>query len=305
MKRKINKKLFISLTSFITSFSIIPAITMMIDSANHDQSSLVNQQLEKSDADTKADSTEILSTARTTYNANLVSKNGPIVSWDTKISSLDWFGSKRWTVDLKTITLADGSQPFNVTETVVVNNQNKLNLGLNWYRQWVNWDIDRTNNLLYVLSNAKPNQSQYIVSFNLDTGNVVNYWKTNSKVGNYRASTQGYTGISVLQGGKQVSVYMRTEGTKTEFNPQTELIDVSNSSVHTTTTKTGNLKNATAAKPEAEENINGSFNKFFNFIPIGNNLNIVATYNFFTERPPGVSSAPEGKMILKVIWLVK
>ena len=74
---------------------------------------------------------------------------GPIVYYGSKITSLDWFGAERWSIDF-----ADQNkygQYFPGT--------NKNNFVEYPYGAFTNWAIDKKNNVLWILTNSKHTTS--------------------------------------------------------------------------------------------------------------------------------------------------
>ena len=97
---------------------------------------------------------------------------GPIVYYGSKITSLDWFGAERWSIDF-----ADQNkyaQYFPGT---------KDNIFVEWpYGAFTNWAIDKKNNVLWILTNSKHTTSdkrannvppQNILKIDTISGNIL------------------------------------------------------------------------------------------------------------------------------------
>lgn len=76
-------------------------------------------------------------------NGSIVSSSGPIISWGDKITSIDWFGAERWSVD---------------TSTFLPTGVNSSNWVSAWNRAFTNWAINKKTNVLYFTTNKKKNE---------------------------------------------------------------------------------------------------------------------------------------------------
>lgn len=102
---------------------------------------------------------------------NLTQSVGPIISYGSKITALDWFGATLWEFDLS------GKDQKYLPETTTPQN---------WVeyvnRGFINWSLDEKNNYLYLLTNTnkEPQSSfngklppQNIIKLNSITGQVI------------------------------------------------------------------------------------------------------------------------------------
>lgn len=75
----------------------------------------------------------------------LTQSTGPIISYGSTITSLDWFGAKRWQINLLDPQYA---KYFPGGKNDVNNYVHYTN------RAFVNWSLDQKNNLLWILTNS-------------------------------------------------------------------------------------------------------------------------------------------------------
>ncbi|QHG90100.1 lipoprotein 17-related variable surface protein [Malacoplasma iowae] len=196
-------------------------------------------------------------------NAYLSTKTGPIVYWGDKITSLDWFGAERWTIDVWSIL----SSPTHAGD---------------WKRAWFNWDYDRDNDILWILTAGTwktGNINQKLIGIDVKTGN--DYFK-NSKPDKYTeipfpANKTDVRFLSVLKSG-DVLMY---GGASLSPNSNAYLYKKDKNKIETISyTFKDSLDSAVTST-------NGFSWYFFNLISIGDNLNIAE----FVQFPTGCTSS--------------
>ncbi|WP_412032554.1 lipoprotein 17-related variable surface protein [Malacoplasma muris] len=270
--KKTNKrnKILLFFPALIASISLIPAIGILA-SKGISRSDMNNSKINADDTTQSTSNVKpLVPSVSNMYNPKLSSKNGPIVFWKNKITSLDWFGAERWSIDVTTITI-DGIQPF------VVNGYN----GTSWKRNWLNFDLDKTNDILYILSNAKSNSKQYAVAINVQTGTPTKKYETAEPITG-ELNMNSFFMLKVLTNGNLA--FLGRPGNI--GNGQTDTIDVVDVKTGVTTRRKGNIDNNVAPLPQNTDgnDYSKSNNAVFNLIPIGTNRNLLAIYNL-TGKP--------------------
>ena len=201
----------------------------------------------------------LIPSASNYFNAKLSSVNGPILFWDNKITSADWFGAERWNIDLLTA------------------NHNGIKFSINpeghkgWKRTWLNWDLDKKNNILYVLSSwgrvgtgGKDNKGvpqQNVIAIDVTTGKIIKIYELKD------LGVDAFYALSVLDDGN-VLVFAK------QGHAISENILI-NTKDHSHRTSTGNLDKI-SVRPTGYDS---STNYLMNLIPIGPNRNLAVTYN--------------------------
>ena len=196
------------------------------------------------------------------FNAKLSSVNGPILFWNTKITSADWFGAKRWEIDLLNAKDDNGIK-FSI-------NPNGHD---GWKRTWLNWDLDKKNDVLYVLSSwgrigdpTTGTPQQNVVAIDVSTGKVIKVYELKD------IGLKAFFAVSVLENG-DVLVYAQ------QGNAVTKNIII-NTKKQTYEMGQGDLESISKL-PENENgsDYSSSKNYLMNLIPIGPNRNLAITYN--------------------------
>ncbi|WPL38550.1 lipoprotein 17-related variable surface protein [Malacoplasma iowae] len=191
-------------------------------------------------------------------NAYLSAKTGPIVYWGDKITSLDWFGAERWSVDMNKVLTSpthDGD----------------------WKRAWFNWDYDRENDVLWILSagnwRAGTNVNQKLIAIDVKTGNDFFNKNKSYKEIPFPKNMTDVRFLSVLKSG-DVLMY---GGARLPLNSEAYIYSKSEDKI---TAISYNFNDALNSVVRA----NRSFRwYFFNLISIGNNLNVAQ----FVQFPDG------------------
>ncbi len=283
---KVSKLLF-SLPAIISAIALVPAIGVL--GYNNSASKKIEDSNINADA-TNPSAQEIkplVPSVANMYNAKLSSKNGPIVFWKDKITSLDWFGAERWSIDVTTIEL-DGIKPFTVNG----------NSGSSWQRYWLNFDLDKTRDILYVLSNAKRNSHQYAVSINVQTGQPMKMYKTANPVSGSTLSN-AYFMLKVLNNGN--FAFLGKPGNVGDGTSM-DVVDIKTGVV---TNYQSNIDNVVLPRPTATEsghNYSSSKNATFNIIPIASNRNLLAVYNLTGK--PGTTADNGARWGTSDVWFV-
>ena len=198
----------------------------------------------------------LIPSASNYFNAKLSSVNGPILFWDNKITSADWFGAERWSIDL----LQASYSGINFSINPDAHN--------GWKRTWLNWDLDKKNDILYILSswgrvgnkNSGPPQ-QNVIAIDVASGNIKKIYELKN------LKLDAFFAVSVLEDGN-VLVYAKQGHAVTE----NILIDTKN---HSYKVANGNLDKI-SVKPSGFDK---SKNYLMNLIPIAKNRNLAVTYN--------------------------
>ncbi|WPL36383.1 lipoprotein 17-related variable surface protein [Malacoplasma iowae] len=241
---------------FIPSFVINKKSSYKISNANiNDQSNnlsnnnLINEELNK-----------LTPTQANSQNTFLSAKTGPIVYWGSKISSLDWFGGERWSVDLDTMM----ENPFKTGD---------------WKRSWFNYDYDRTNNILYILTSGASwsNVKQRLLAIDVETGKdaftgkEINEQNKISSI-DFPQTNSDVRFLTVLKNGN-VLMY---GGAKTGLNGNAYLYDKNQNKIETVNHKFEEHMNMISKPSDSKW-------YFFNLIPVSNNRNLVEIVNFTTK----------------------
>ncbi len=273
---KINKKLLFLVPSAIASIALVPTIGVIgarrISSRNSNtlgDASNVTQDVTNS---TTQSSKPLVPAYANMANPKLSSRNGPIVFWLNKITSLDWFGAERWTLSMQTdVQFSDGFQPF----------KNIGDGNTNWVRWWLNFELDKVNDILYVLSNAKGGQKQYAIAIDVQTGKLIDYYETaevTSGSASSKVHSNAFFQIRVLKNGNLA--FLGKAGHVASGD--VDVIDVVDIKTKQVTRYNGNIDNNIAPRPTATiqgHDYSRSTNIMFNLIPIADNRNLLAYYN--------------------------
>lgn len=177
-----NKRKKILLSSFLSITSLGLMTTSVLGNLFDHQKSGNNYSSEKKEENANSNVSEVSSNQEQRanglvpfdYNQSiplLVDDTGPIISQKSKISSLDWFGSTRWTIDLEDPNSMGGVRflPNGITNS-------------NWTEYFdsavVNYALDRNKHELWLLSNSGNNRGvnvpkQRLMQVDVRTGNVL------------------------------------------------------------------------------------------------------------------------------------
>ena len=181
-------------------------------------------------------------------NGTIVSNSGPIISWGNKISSVDWFGAERWSIDAAQF-LPNGVSSSNWVSA--------------WNRAFTNWAINRKENILYFTTNKKRNDlnsKQRLIGISIENGKTVLNVDIDNLGTDLLFSLQVLANNNVVifsPGGDKLSNILYDVKTKT----QTKII---------------------SERPEIMSNIPGNIKEsriVVNIIPISVNKNIFVSYN--------------------------
>ena len=226
---------------------------------NQNQNTITNPSIEGNLNNNVQQTKPLISSASNYFNAKLSSVNGPILFWDNKITSADWFGAERWSKNLD--TEAFGGKKFNLNP----NNDHQNG----WRRAWLNWDLDKKNNILYVLStqdlvNKKPTQN--VLAIDVLTGNILHMYELEGD------NSGAFFAVSVLENGNLL-VY----GQQKHASTRHILIDTKSKKWKI---NSGDLeKISELPKNEGNNDYSKSKNYLMNLIPIAPNRNLAMTYN--------------------------
>ncbi len=280
---KVNKKLLFLVPSAIASIALVPTIGVIgarrISSRNSNtlgDVSNINQDVTNS---TTQSSKPLVPAYTNMSNPKLSSRNGPIVFWLDKITSLDWFGAERWTLHMvNDVVFENGFKPLAVNGTA----------NTNWVRSWLNFELDKVNDILYVLSNAKGGNKQYAVAIDVQTGNLIDYYETaevTSGSAGSKVHSNAFFQIRVLKNGN-LAFLGKAGDVATGNNDVIDVVDIKTKQV---TRYNGNIDSSIAPKPVADTTLNPghnysrSTNIMFNLIPIADNRNLLAYYNLTSK----------------------
>ncbi len=193
-------------------------------------------------------------------NSFLSTSQGPLVYWNNKITSLDWYGAERWSIDFSTSEYAPAS-----------------NYTGSWRRAWFNWDYDRSRNILWVLGYGDNKIEQKIFSIDATTGKTIKTVNT--------GSNGALKFISALSSGN----VLMWEGASSTYNAKARLYDSQTGSVseiigNSASAMTGIDGNGTAS--------NSKYRWYFtNTIPIKSGYNFVVLMSFSTVSTTGDNGA--------------
>ncbi|QHG90102.1 lipoprotein 17-related variable surface protein [Malacoplasma iowae] len=264
---KKNKLLFALLPSIFTVgvLSSVVAIssTTKINQFFNDEFVSKNYLPENSNPETLKEEYPLVASQANGQNAYLSAKTGPIVYWGDKITSLDWFGAERWTVDINSVLTSPTHNG-------------------DWKRAWFNWDYDRENDVLWILTagnwRTNDNVNQKLIAIDVKTGN--DYF-SNSKPQKYTEISFPYnrtdvrflsvlkSGDILMYGGARLGTNSKAYLYKKKENKISEIPYDFTNSLNSINTQS---KDFTWY--------------FFNLISIGNNLNIAE----FVQFPTGAKS---------------
>lgn len=214
------------LTSLLLSFTTIASLPISVNVTSKGNLTTSNNSFNKEKNDTiqnTQDQNKIAEPVPFDFDVNvpLISETtGPIVSRKNTIYSLDWFGAKRWEIDLSTAKFNEKS----VLPKGVTSNKNSY---LEWYdKVFINYTLDSKNHILYVLTNTvnRPqNQggaSQNLVAINTISGEITGCWDLKNDIKNH---WQAMYSISVLENG---NVFIYNDGSNRWWRSQ--IFDVKN-----------------------------------------------------------------------------
>ena len=264
MKKNIFSK---ALLSFLSVFGVAASTSMYIVSVDGTNAKFQTSQDINSDAlvnlnaNKQADTNEVkplIPAQANGQNSFLSTPQGPLVYWNNKITSLDWFGAERWSIDFST---ADYTPPPAKGYTG------------SWQRAWFNWDYDRTNDILWVLGYGDSKTSQKLWSINATTGTLI----STHTIGN----VADYKFISALSSGN-VLIW---SGATTSYNASAKLYQKN----------TGNIVDIKGDSADIMKDVNGSGTNngkgyrwyYTNTIPVKSGWNLVVLMSFSTTSTTG------------------
>ena len=250
----------ISATALISTTSLAVAINNNINSST----SLSNQDKYLIDSQKNADTNEIkplVPAQANGQNSFLSTSQGPLVYWNNVITSLDWYGAKRWSIDFSEDGYCKISGKYNDS----------------WKRAWFNWDYDRSRNILWVLGYGDKSNQQRLFSIDATTGKTIKIVDT----GSY--GTLKF--ISALSSGN----VLMWDGATVSYNAQAKLYQ-SNTGV--VTAITGNSASA-MTNIDGNGTANNSKYKWYftNTIPIKSGYNFAVLMSFSTISTTGDNGA--------------
>ena len=214
------------LTSLLLSFTTIASLSISVNVTSKGNFTTSNNSFNKEKNDTiqnTEDQNKIAEPVPFDFDVNvpLISETtGPIVSRKNTIYSLDWFGAKRWEIDLSTAKFNEKSV---LPQGVTANKSSYLQ----WYdKVFINYTLDSKNHILYVLTNTvnRPQDqggaSQNLVAINTISGEITGCWDLKNDIKNH---FQAMYSISVLENG---NVFIYNDGSNRWWRSQ--IFDVKN-----------------------------------------------------------------------------
>ena len=294
MTKKIKTISFISLGVASTLVAVSAASVLVVNNSNYSNITVGDKNLvdnidlqpaeEVNHSKAPSDTKPLIPSASNYFNAKLSSVNGPILFWDGKITSADWFGAKRWTIDLDTVTF--NNKKFNI------NTDGKGHNG--WIRSWLNWDLDKKNNILYVLSTwarvggrSNPPQ-QNVLAIDVTTGKIFHMYEL------IDIWTDAFFAISVLEDGNVL-----TYGHQQHASAKHVLINTKNK-----TWKKGEGNLGSVSKIPDGPEYNGSKNYLMNLFPIAPNRNFAVTYNLTNKSSTQGDAGSQGPETSRVEFIL-
>lgn len=193
--KKIKKKLLISsvlgLMSLPISFSVgLLSTKKIVKDENH------QKYLSSIESSNDNNQYPIYPSQSNGQNSFLSTKMGPIIYSNNTLTALNWFGGKRWDIDMEIITgLKSGEYG-----------------GASWKRSWYNWDYDQNRDILWVLSygyskgNSKFLQ-QKLYSFNGITGKKIGEFNLVGEKTEFKFVTALVSGNVLIYGGASLEKY--------------------------------------------------------------------------------------------------
>ncbi len=253
--KKISKgKMLLGLIS-ATTLVATTSLTIVINNNINSSTSLTNQEKYLIDSQKNTSTNEIkplVPAQANGQNSFLSTSQGPLVYWNNVITSLDWYGAKRWSIDFSEDGYCKISGKYNDA----------------WKRAWFNWDYDRSRNILWVLGYGDRNNQQRLFSIDATTGKTIKIVDT----GSY--GTLKF--ISALSSGN----VLMWDGATISYNAQAKLYQSN------TGTVTGIAGNSASAMTNIDGNGTDNNSKykwyFTNTIPIKSGQNLVVLMSFST-----------------------
>ena len=210
----------IVLTSLLLSFTTIASLPIAINVTTKANFVASSNSFNKENNDVLQDANDQNKIAQPVpfdfdVNVPLISETtGPIVSRKNSIYSLDWFGAKRWEIDLSVATFNGKS----VLPNGVTADKNSY---LQWYdKVFINYTLDNKNHILYVLTNTvrTPSSSgvssQNLVAIDTISGRITGCWDLKNEVNNLYEAMYS---ISVLENG---NVFIYNDGSNRWWRSQ-------------------------------------------------------------------------------------
>ncbi|MDE5553108.1 MAG: hypothetical protein K2I67_01025, partial [Malacoplasma sp.] len=249
--------------AFLSVFGVAASTSMYIASVSGNNTQFPSHQNVNNDVlsnlDTKSQATTndvkpLIPAQSNGQNSFLSTPQGPLVYWNNKITSLDWFGAERWSID------------FSSNEYTP---KPSGGYGGSWIRAWFNWDYDRNNDILWVLGYGASNVMQKLWEINATTGELL----STHNVG----YTANYKFISALSSGN-VLIW---SGASTSYNATAKLYQ---KNTNTITDISGNSANIMSGIPGAGTNGTNTFRWYYtNTIPVKSGWNLVVLLSFATK----------------------
>ena len=259
ISKKISKgKLLLSVSTAV-ALATTTSLAIFVNNMNNSSIGISEQSTPLIDYQKNADTNEIkplVPAQANGQNSFLSTSQGPLVYWNNKITSLDWYGAERWSIDF-----ADGQY----------NSVSKFSGS--WARAWFNWDYDRTRNILWVLGYGDKSNEQKLFAVDATNGEVKKTIMTGSR-GNLRF-------ISALSSGN----VLMWDGASTTYNATAKLYD----------SQTEKVSDITGNSATAMDDISGSGTGnnslyrwyYTNTIPIKSGYNFVVLMSFSTKSTQG------------------
>nr|MDE5553459.1 hypothetical protein [Malacoplasma sp.] len=263
------KKNYLSkaILSFLTVFGVVASTSLFIISSKESNNEFSSSQnidsdillnLDKESQATVNDIKPLIPAQSNGQNSFLSTPQGPLVYWNNKITSLDWFGAQRWSIDF---SASEYTPPPAGGYTG------------SWKRAWFNWDYDRINDILWVIGYGDSKTVQKLWSFDATTGNLL----STHEIGR----TADYKFISALSSGN-VLIW---SGASTTYNARAKLYQ---KNTNTIVDIVGNSQNIMTGIDGSGSSGGTSYRWYYtNTIPIKSGQNLVVLMSFSTKSTTG------------------
>ena len=256
ISKKISKgKTLLSVTSAISLATTTSLAIIGINNNINSSVTTTNKDAPATDFQRNANSNQIkplVPSQANGQNSFLSTSQGPLVYWNNKITSLDWYGAERWSID------------FGDSKYSTVSNYDGA-----WKRAWFNWDYDRSRNILWVLGYGDKKHQQKLFSIDATNGEV----KKTIITGSY--GTLKF--ISALSSGN----VLMWDGATNGYNATAKLY---NSETDSVSDIKGNSASAMDGIAGKGTDYDGMFRWYFtNTIPIKSGYNLVVLMSFSSK----------------------
>nr|MDE5553538.1 hypothetical protein [Malacoplasma sp.] len=250
------------LISVISAITITSSVSFSFAIAEYNKnSSVFNENIPLINSEKNVNTTNeikpLVPSQANGQNSFLSTSQGPLVYWNNKISSLDWFGAERWSID------------FSSSDYVPEPSGGYTG---SWRRAWFNWDYDRNRDILWVLGYGDSKTSQKIFSFNATTGKKLKEIDT------------GSNGILKFVSALSSGNVLMWDGATDTYNATAKLYDVNSDTI----------TQITGDSVTAMDGIDGGNNfkwYFTNTIPIKSGYNLVVLMSFSRKSTTGDAGA--------------